>query len=114
MIHRGASPTGLQSQATGVQVSSHVAGYRQAKHSERRRASGQPVVAVQISQAAGSASSGILCSVGDAVRRQTVEDTAELTRCVPVCTANCAVGGSRWEKLGSVGVEPRPKVEVRW
>ena len=114
MIHRKTSPTGLQSQATGVQGSLRVAGYRQAKRFERRKASGQFVVAAQIFRAADSAFSGILCFVGDAARHQTGEGTAESTRCVLVCTASCAAGGNRWEKLGSVGVEQRPKVEVRW
>lgn len=114
MIHRRTNPTGWQNQATGVQGSLRVAGYRQAKRSERRKASGQFVVAAQIFRAADSAFSGILCSVGDAARRQMVGGTVESTRCVLVCTASCAAGGSRWEKLGSVGVEQRPKVEVRW
>ena len=113
MIHREASPTDSQSQATGVQGSLHVAGYRQAKHSERRKASGQSVVAVQIFRAADSAFSGILYSVGDVAKRQMVEGTTESKRCAPVCTASCAVEGSRWEKLESVGAEQRPKVEVR-
>ena len=112
MIHR-ANTTDSQSQATGVQGSLHVAGYRQAKHSERRKASGQSVVAVQIFRAADSAFSGILYSVGDVAKRQMVEGTTESKRCAPVCTASCAVEGSRWEKLESVGAEQRPKVEVR-
>lgn len=114
MIHRKTNPTGLRSQATGVQGSLRVAGCRQAKHSERRKASGQSVVAAQIFRAADSAFSGILCFVGDAARHQTGEGTAESTRCVLVCTASCAAGGSRWEKLESVGVEQRPRAEVRW
>jgi hypothetical protein len=113
MIHKGASPTDLQSQATGVQGSLRAAGYRQAKHSERRKASGRSAVAVQIFRVADSASSGIPYSVGDAATRRTVEGKAESTRYVPVCTASCAAGGSRWEKLGSEGVGQRPKVEVR-
>ena len=114
MIHKKTIPTGLQSQAIGVQGSLRVAGYRQAKHSERRKASGQSVVAAQIFRAADSAFSGILCSVDDVARHQMVEGKVESTRCGLVCTASCAAGGSMWEKLGSVGVELRPKVEVRW
>ena len=114
MIHRGTSPTGSRSQATGVQASLRAAGCRQAKHSERRKASGQSVAAVQFFRAADSAFSGTLYSVGDAARRQMVEGTTESTRCVPAYTASCAVEGSRWERPGSVGVEQRPKVEVRW
>ena len=114
MGHRRTSPTGSQSQATGAQGSLRVAGSPQAKHSERHKASGQSVAAVQIFRAADSAFSGILCSVGDAAGHQTVEGTIKSTRCGLVCTASCAVEGSRWEKLASVGVEQRPKVEVRW
>ena len=114
MSHKGASPTDSQSQATGVQGSLRAAGYRQAKHSEQRKASGQSAVAVQIFRVADSASSGILYSVGDAATRRMVVGKAESTRCVLACTASCAAGGSRWGKLGSVGVEQRPKVEVRW
>jgi hypothetical protein len=114
VIHKGASPTDSQSQATGGQVSLRAAGCRQAKHSERRKASDQSVVAAQIFRVADSASSGILCSVGGAARLQMVEGKAESTRCAPACTASCAAGGSRWGKLGSVGVEQQPKVEVRW
>lgn len=114
MNHRRTSPTGSQSQATGAQGSLRVAGYRQAKHSEQRKASGQSVAAVRIFQAADSASSGILCFAGDAATRQMAEGTAESKHCELVCTANCAVEGSMWEKLGSAGVEQRPKVEVRW
>ena len=114
MIHREASPTDSQSQATGGQVSLRAAGCRQAKHSERRKASDQSVVAAQIFRVADSAFSGTLCSVGDAARRQMVEGTEESTRYALVCTASSAAGGSRWEILGSVGVEQRPKAEVRW
>ena len=114
MFHKGASPTDSQSQATGGQVSLRAAGCRQAKHSERHKASGQSVAAVQIFRAADSAFSGILCSVGDAAGHQTVEGTTKSTRCELVCKASCAVEGSRWEKLASVGVEQRPKVEVHW
>ena len=114
MDHRRTSPTGSQSQATGAQGSLRVAGYRQAKHSERHKASDQSVAAVRIFRAADSASSGILCFAGDAATRQMAEGTAESKHCELVCTANCAVEGSMWEKLGSAGVEQRPKVEVRW
>ena len=114
MIHRGASPTDSQSQAIGVQVSLHVAGYHQARHSERRKASGQSVVVVLIFRAADSASSEIQCSVGGAARRRTAEGIAESTHCELVCKANCAVEGSMWEKLVSAGAERWPKVEVHW
>ena len=114
MIHRETIPTGLQSQATGVQGSLRVAGYRQAKRSERRKASGRSVVAAQIFRAADSAFSGILCSVGDAARHQTGEGTAESTRCVLVGMVSCAVRGSMWGKPGSAGVVQWLKVEVHW
>ena len=114
MIHSEASPTDSRSQAIGGQGSLRAAGYRQAKHSERRKASGQSVVAAQIFRGADSAFSGILCFVDNAATHQMVEGTAESTRCVLVCTASCAAGESRWEKLESVGVVQRTKVEVRW
>ena len=114
MDHRRTSPTGSQSQATGAQGSLRVAGYRQAKHSERHKASDQSVAAVRIFRAADSASSGILSFAGDAATRQMAEGTAESKHCELVCTANCAIEGSMWEKLGSAGVEQRPKVEVHW
>jgi hypothetical protein len=112
VIQRGASPTDLQSQAIDVQVSSHVAGCRQAKHFERRKASAQFVVVVRIFRGAGSASSGTQCFVGDAVKHQTEEGTVKSTHCVLVCTANFAVVGSTWERLGLADVKQQPKVEV--
>jgi hypothetical protein len=114
VIHREASPTDSQSQAIGVLGSLRAAGSHQARHSERRKASGQFVAAAQIFRVADSAFSGTLCSVGDAARRQMVEGTEESTRYALVCTASCAAGGSRWEILGSVGVEQQSKAEVRW
>ena len=112
MIYRGASPTDLQSRATDVQVSSHVAGFRRATRFEQRKASGQSVVVVQIFQVAGSASSGIQYSVDDAAMRQMAEGTIELTRCVLVDTESFAVAASMWEKLGSVDAKQWPKVGV--
>jgi hypothetical protein len=92
----------------------HAAGYRQATHSEPRRASDQSAVAVQIFQVAGSASSGIQCFVGGAARRQMVVGTVKSTRCVQVGRVSCVVGGSMLGKPGSAGVKRRLKVATHW
>lgn len=114
VIHRGASPTGSQSQAIGEQESLHAAGCRQAKHSEPRRASGQSAVAVQLFQVAGSASSGIQCFAGDVVGRQMVEGRAESTRCGPVGMVSYVVGGSMSGIPELVGAVRVLKAVARW
>jgi hypothetical protein len=113
-MNRRASPTGSQSRAIDEQVSLHAAGYHQATHSGRRRASGQSAVAVQIFRVAGSASSGIQCFVGGAARRQMVVGTVKWTRCVQVGRVSCVVEGSMLGKPELVGAERRPKVVTHW